>query len=535
MTVPATESARMVTELVRLHQALQAVALPLDLEGTGERRHDLAEIIGQLEDYVIPRMMTIDAPLLAVVGGSTGAGKSTLVNSLVGSRVTESGLLRPTTRSPVLVHHPEDGHWFGQDRLLPQLVRVEHETSDPHALQLVASDAVPRGLAILDAPDVDSVEEQNRLLAAQLLATADLWLFVTSAARYSDQVPWEFLKAAAERSTAVAIVLDRTPDDAVQTVATHLARMLAARGLKDSPLFIVHEGPVSDDGLLPAGHVAEVHDWLVKLAGDPDARRTIAAQTLDGAIRSLTFRSHGLADAAAAQVAAVEKLRAAVSASYDDAIAAAAAAVGDGSVLRGDALAAWQELGASDALTEKGRKGKTAKLVERATDRITAALELLVLERAEAAAEQTASEWRECGGDQILAEVPDLARASRGLRGQAGRAVEDWLQDTRDIVRASGPTEDAVSTAVVAAVVGGTDVHPGAAQAIGLTKAVEIAERAKASLNSRIASLLRAEQGRFDAVLDALAIDPEVPTHLRQAARRVDDIRWAAQNDPLGM
>jgi len=102
-------------------------------------------------------------------------------------------------------------------------------------------------------------------------------------------------------------------------------------------------------------------------------------------------------------------------------------------------------------------------------------------------------------------------------------------------VRASGPTEDAVSTAVVAAVVGGTDVHRGAAQAIGLTKAVEIAERAKASLNSRVASLLRAEQGRFDAVLDALAIDPEVPTHLRQAARRVDDIRWAAQNDPLGM
>ncbi len=57
---------------------------------------------------------------------------------------------------------------------------------------------------MLDAPDVDSVEERNRALAAQLLAAADLWLFVTSAARYADQVPWEFLKAAAERSTAVA-------------------------------------------------------------------------------------------------------------------------------------------------------------------------------------------------------------------------------------------------------------------------------------------------------------------------------------------
>src|SRR3546814_20885556 len=51
-------------------------------------------------------------------------------------------------------------------------------------------------------------------LYRSLLAAAYLWLFVASAARYADQVPWGFLKQAAERSTAVAVVLDRTPDDA---------------------------------------------------------------------------------------------------------------------------------------------------------------------------------------------------------------------------------------------------------------------------------------------------------------------------------
>src|SRR5204863_7370938 len=124
-----------------------------------------------------------------------------------------------------------------------------HATTDPDALQLVASDGVPQGLAILDAPDVDSVEERNRILAAQLLAAADLWIFVTSAARYADQVPWEFLKQAAERSTAVAIVLDRTAPTAIPEVSAHLARMLTARGLRDSPLFIVPEGDVDDQGL----------------------------------------------------------------------------------------------------------------------------------------------------------------------------------------------------------------------------------------------------------------------------------------------
>jgi predicted GTPase len=287
----------MVAALVRLRAALQSAALPLELPGVAEDRIARAEMVNQLEDYVIPRIVTLEAPLLAVVGGSTGAGKSTLVNSLVGSVVTESGVLRPTTRSPVLVHNPADADWFGADRLLPELERVHHSTHDPHALQLVPLDVVPQGLAILDAPDVDSVEESNRRLAKQLLAAADLWLFVTSAARYADQVPWEFLREAAERSAAVAIVLDRTPADAVDTVASHLARMLAARGLKDSPLFVINEVTLNDDGLIAPRYVSEIRGWLAQLGGDAEARAEMVKQTLEGAVRSLTRRAHTVADA----------------------------------------------------------------------------------------------------------------------------------------------------------------------------------------------------------------------------------------------
>src|SRR5690606_27829802 len=124
----------------------------------------------------------------------------------------------------------------------------------------------------------------------------DLWLFVTSAARYADQVPWDYLKAAAERSTAVAIVLDRTPPDAVEEVSAHLARMLTTRGLKDSPLFAVEEGRVDDEGLLPAEAVAEIRGWLHALAADSTARAAVVRQTLEGAIRTLARHSHEVAD-----------------------------------------------------------------------------------------------------------------------------------------------------------------------------------------------------------------------------------------------
>ena len=210
---PAESPQDLLSMLTQLRSALAETPLPLETPGASETRQVRAALVDQLDDYVLPRLVQIDAPLLAVVGGSTGAGKSTLVNSLVGQLVSQPGVLRPTTRSPVLVFNPADAPWFDGERILPELARTSRASADPHALQLVAIDALPPGLAILDAPDIDSVEEQNRLLASQLLAAADLWLFVTSAARYADQVPWEFLKRAVGRSGAVAIVLDRTTPD----------------------------------------------------------------------------------------------------------------------------------------------------------------------------------------------------------------------------------------------------------------------------------------------------------------------------------
>ncbi len=568
---PSTESTQMLTALVRMRSALQEVRLPLELPSAVANRDAQREMVDQLEDYVIPRLMTIDAPLLTVVGGSTGAGKSTLVNSLVGSRVTQPGVLRPTTRSPVLVHNPADAEWFGQDRLLPELERVSKPTNDPEALQLVASDAVPAGLAILDAPDIDSVEERNRTLAAQLLAAADLWLFVTSAARYADQVPWDFLRKAADRSAAVAIVLDRTAPEAVETVSTHLARMLASRGLKDSPLFTVTEGEVSDEGLLPPESVEQIRGWLESLAADAEARSAVVKQTLDGAVRTLARRTHSVADAATEQVDAVRRLRDDANKAYDQAVAEIAEASADGTLLRGEVLARWQEFVGTGELLKSletrvgwlrdrvvnAIKGKPPQ-AERVTVAVAPGLETLILEHAEATAERAEASWQSLASGQILLADAgeDLGRASRDFRRRAERAVRDWQSDVLDMVRTEGADKrstarflafgvNGLSVALMVVVFAHTAGVTGAEAGIAGGSAVlgqklleavfgdqavrALAERARRDLESKVTELLGSERQRYIDLLESLEISPEAPEKLRSASRRVDDLRFAAK------
>lgn len=339
---------RLVAGLADLRGAVADLSLPLEVAGAAEDRALASRMCEQLDDHLLPRVRQLGAPLLAVVGGSTGAGKSTIVNSLLQAEVSPSGVIRPTTREPVLVHHPDEGPWFTSARVLPHLARTTSGPGEPVAggeaagsLRLVGHPAVPRGLALVDAPDIDSVVVENRRLGEELLGAADLWVFATTAARYADAVPWDLLTEAARRRAVVVLVLNRVERGARDAVTADLRRMLTEHGL-DAPVLVVPETTVVD-GLLPSAAVAELGGWLRAVVGDAAAREQVVERTVRGAVQDLLDAAPRLAAAVDEQRRHATRLAEAVDGAYAAAASDVAAATADGTMLRGEVLARWQE------------------------------------------------------------------------------------------------------------------------------------------------------------------------------------------------
>jgi hypothetical protein len=554
-----TAPARLPEALTALRDAVAAAPLGLATPGGEAARRAARGVVEQVDDYLLPRLRDLDAPLLTVVGGSTGAGKSTLVNSVIGAPVTTAGVLRPTTRAPVLVCARADVAAFEGERVLPGLARVTGGAGGPGTLHLVPRDDVPPGLALLDAPDVDSVVESNRELAAQLLAAADLWVFVTTAARYADAVPWDVLRTAQERGTALAVVLDRVPPGAADEIAPDLAGMLDRAGLTGVRLFVVEERPLVD-GFLPEDQIAPLRGWLHALAADQEQRAAVVRQTLTGALASLEDRVAGIAAEVEQQARAATTLREAAAGSYAAASEGVDEGVRSGSLLRGEVLARWQEfVGTGEWMRSlqssigRLRDRVAAAVTGRPTpaDELQGALETSVetLLRAEAdrAAERTVTAWRALpGGPALLAAAAEpLDRVSPDFAEAAAAQVRDWQGYVLDLVREQGTDKrtrarvlswgvNGAGAVVMVAVfahtgglTGGEVAVAGGTTALGqrLLEAVfgdaavrSLAARAREDLQARADALLRYDQDRFDALVDAAGPGPGAAADLSAAA-----------------
>ncbi|MEU6794278.1 dynamin family protein [Nonomuraea wenchangensis] len=545
------------TALDQLRESITDLRLGLDLPGVKEARQARTDLLAQLDNYVLPRVRTSTAPALIVVAGSTGAGKSTLVNSLAERNVSRTGIRRPTTGTPVLVCHPDDRQWFAEGELLGTVQRLDQPeptanrgggagTGTNDGLVLVATEKLPQGVALLDTPDIDSVVEEHHEIAHRMLDAADLWIFVTTAARYADAPAWSLLKLAKERGARLAIVLSRVQPKAVDVVLKHFVRMLTEYGLGDIDRFVIHESEVTD-GRLPDSEVTDLRLWLAELSVDEERRAQAVRETLNGVLDSFRTRVPALAKHLEAQVAFRAELRKDVEAAFFGALSDIDKAARSGSLLHGEVLARWQDFAGSGDLMRSLQLRRRGRAARQAPERVIAfraairtGLESVIVAAANRATAEVVARWRhraELGGK--LGEGLDVP--SDTLVRNAGRAIASWQDHLGELVRTEGVAKRSVSKIVsfdpdalalifTVAMFSGANgegvPHRLVNALLGAESLRGIGAKALSDLRARIGMLFDEEAMRYVQALDSAGVpDESAATRLYQATYNLEVAR----------
>ena len=502
-----------------------------------------ARLLDHLVGHVRVRARSLDAPLLVLLLGPTGAGKSTLFNTIAGRAASPTGVLRPTTRTAIVLAHPDD---------VPALREGTLAGVESYRLRVVADQDIAPGLALLDAPDVDSIEHANRELADRLVEAADLCIFVTTATRYADRVPWLVLGRVRERGLPLMVVVNRLPPEADdrKEVLDDVARLYAEAGLGGGPerpggaleVVGVTEGDVdpANESLDPAA-AAPVLARIDHLRSDRDARLELAARALAGSLAGLGPLVDQIADDAAHEAIDAAALRRTAATHHDRGLAAVRDALGRGSFLREAALRHWQDYVGADDVTRIFSKGigairgaiasvfrpskaPVAEVREATTDDLVAVTRLHVAE----AARRTASAWSdERAVADAMAADPTLWGPSPGFDDRLKARLDEWItsiatdiaetgEGKRRLARGASIGVNAIGVGVMLATfvhtagLTGTEVGVAAATAFlnqkllgalfGEAAMVELVQRARQRLDAAMAATFSEERQRFDAL-----------------------------------
>ena len=391
-------------------------------------------------------------------------------------------------------------------------------------------------------------------MAAQLLGAADLWIFVTTAARYADAVPWEYLGRARERAVALGVVINRIPEGNEQEVATHLREMLTDRGLPDVSVFPVAEGELVDGRI--GAPIDTVRTWLFDTVGDAAERRRVVAGTVAGALASVPDRAERIAEAAGEQQDRYDELRNVAIRRYAQALVDVDGELDGGHLLRGEVLDQWREFVGTGAFmsrlesgitrvrdTVRGLWAKGPSPDQQAAGQLESNLTAVVRDSIDRAAQDVVASWEQLpGGQQLLEHVGrGIDRAGPQVPRQLDRAIAAWEESVLDLVRDQAGDRvtiartvstgiNGVGVALMVLVFSQTGGITGGEAAVATgTAAVsqtvltavfgeqavrDLAQQARANLVGRIEKILADDRDRFDGL---------VPT----GSARLDDLRDA--------
>src|SRR5262245_59034595 len=171
-----------------------------------------------------------ESPLHVAVVGGAGAGKSTVVNFLVGSVVADANPQAGFTRHPTAyISTTASTGWSGHLGFLGPLRKLDHRESsdldeDVYQVRRVPPTATPAGdVVVWDCPDMTTWAATGyvpRLI--EVAGLADVIVYVASDERYNDEIPTQLLHLLVRAGKAVVVVLARMNGGQAPRLVEHL-------------------------------------------------------------------------------------------------------------------------------------------------------------------------------------------------------------------------------------------------------------------------------------------------------------------------
>lgn len=266
-----------------------------------------------------------ESPLFVAVVGGAGAGKSTIVNFLAGSVVADANPQAGFTRHPTaFVPEANRGSWPTQLGFLGPLVRINEEkpaSVDEDVYQVKrlpagTTDASMIDFVIWDCPDMTTWASSNyvsRLM--EVVALADVVVYVASDERYNDEVPTQFLHLTIQAGKPVVCCLTKMREADQEGLIQHfrtevLGKLPAALGdIPALPVVAIPNIPSDirkDPAVAGAKYRVPLLNELLALAPSPKMARQ---RTVSNAVKYLQHAGDGLLNVARRDLGELETWR----------------------------------------------------------------------------------------------------------------------------------------------------------------------------------------------------------------------------------
>ena len=260
------------TEALDLLDLAIASSDGLASETSREAAAEIAAAVRQRQDF-------FSESIVVAVAGGTGSGKSSLLNAIAGQYISETSELRPHTNEPLA--------WVpaGDHAIAAMVTSLGIES-------VVVHEGGP-ALAIVDLPDLDSVDDRHRTIVESVLPVVDAVVWMFDPIKYHDpSIHDDFLAGVIDYEPVLTFVLnkiDRLDEAETEAVATHLGVILTMDGFTDPTVLPIaanppDEVPVGIDSLVVvlnetllekradrAKVIKDVHQAGRRLAADTNA------------------------------------------------------------------------------------------------------------------------------------------------------------------------------------------------------------------------------------------------------------------------